>query len=98
MAQTRCTVSDDKKTLIVERTFSATKERVWQAYSDPKKFAKWWGPHGWRTEIIHMDFTDGGYRHFAMTCVDPAQTEWYGHTSWGERRSAISNRRTRSST
>ena len=89
MEKTTFTVSDDKKTLIVERTFNAPKSTVWRAYSDPEMLARWWGPRGWQTEIKHMDFSNGGYWHFGMKCVDPAQEEWYGKTSWG--RASFSN-------
>lgn len=31
-----------------------------------------------------MDFSNGGYWHYGMKCVDPAQEEWYGKISWGK--------------
>lgn len=83
MEKTTFTVGDDKKTLIVARTFHAPKSKVWRAYSDPKILARWWGPRGWETEIKHMDFSNGGCWHYGMKCMDPAQEEWYGKTSWG---------------
>ena len=35
-------------------------------------------------ETTHMDFSNGKYWHCGMQCVDPAQGDWYGKTSWGK--------------
>ena len=84
MSETRFTVADDKKTLIVEREFPASKSRVWRAYTDPELLCLWWGPKGWETEIRHMDFSVGGYWHYCMRCVDTSQGDFYGMESWGK--------------
>lgn len=84
MGQTKFTVGEDKKTLIVERTFDAPKAKVWEAHSNPEILKKWWGPKGWETTIKHMEFKEGGYWHYGMTCKVKEQAEWYGKTSWGK--------------
>jgi uncharacterized protein YndB with AHSA1/START domain len=84
MSKTTFTIGEDKKTLIVERTFDAPKAKVWAAHSDPKILARWWGPKGWETTIKHMEFKEGGYWHYGMKCMDQAQGDWYGKTSWGK--------------
>jgi len=84
MSKTQFTVGDDKKTLIVERTFEAPKDKVWEAHSNPDILRKWWGPKGWETQIKHMDFREGGYWHYGMKCMDKAQGEWFGKVSWGK--------------
>lgn len=84
MEKTTFTVGEDNKTLTIERTFTAPRSKVWAAFTTPELFEKWWGPKGWKTTVKHMDFTDGGYLHYGMKCEDPAQTDWYGQTSWGK--------------
>lgn len=84
MSETKFTVAEDKRTLIVERTFPASRDRVWDAYSNPELLARWWGPKGWETEIRHMDFSVGGYWHYCMRCVDRNQGDFYGMESWGK--------------
>lgn len=84
MSETKFTIQDDKKSLQVERVFTAPKSKVWAAWTTPELFAKWWGPRGWRTTVKHMDFTEGGYLLYGMKCEDPAQTDWYGKESWGK--------------
>jgi len=84
MSKATFTVADDKKTLTAERTFSASQDKVWNALTNPKLLAKWWGPRGWETQITHMEFVNGGYWLYGMKCVDPAQVDWFGKFSWGK--------------
>src|ERR1043165_2191155 len=84
MGETKFTIQDDKKTLVVERTFKAPRSKVWAAWTTPELFTQWWGPRGWTTEVKHMEFKDGGYNHYGMKCVDPEQKDWYGKYSWGK--------------
>jgi uncharacterized protein YndB with AHSA1/START domain len=73
----------ENKHLIIEFIIPASQEEAWKAYSDQAWFKKWWGPEGWETTTKEFDFTPGGKVHYGMKCVDEAQTEWFGQTSWG---------------
>ncbi len=84
MSNTTFTVKDDKKTLVIVRTFNAEPAKVWAAWSQPELFVQWWGPTGWTTTTKHFDFSEGGYNHYGMKCEDPAQKDWYGQTTWGK--------------
>jgi uncharacterized protein YndB with AHSA1/START domain len=84
MSETKFTVQNDKKTLVIERNFSAPRSKVWAAWTTPELFAKWWGPKCWETTVKHMDFREGGYLHYGMTCQEPEDKEWFGKTSWGK--------------
>lgn len=81
--KTNITKDLENKTLIIERTFNATKDRLWPYYAEKEKFEAWWGPEGWETTAKEFDFRPGGRVHYDMKCVDPAQAEWYGKSSWG---------------
>lgn len=83
MNDTKVTKDMANKTLIIERTFDAPKEKLWQAYADKEKFEAWWGPEGWQTTTKSFDFKPGGRIHYCMKCVDENQGEWYGQESWG---------------
>ena len=72
------------KTLTLERTFSAPRQKVWDAFTKPELFVKWWGPRGWVTEVKEFNFTEGGTNHYGMKCDDPKQKDWYGKYSWGK--------------
>lgn len=82
--KTTFTIQDDKKTLLVERTFNTSKARLWEAYTTAKSLAAWFGPVGWETEVSQLDFTEGGEWHYVMKCVDKNQGEWFGKTSAGK--------------
>ena len=84
MAKTNFTVVDDGKSLLMERTFSASKDKLWHAYTDAEALAKWWGPIGWETEVKKLDFSEGGEWIYVMKCVDENQGEWFGQTSAGK--------------
>lgn len=83
MDQTKVTKDLENKTLTIERTFDAPKEKLWRAYADKEWFEKWWGPEGWETTTKEFGFTPGGKVHYGMKCVDKDQGEWFGQESWG---------------
>jgi uncharacterized protein YndB with AHSA1/START domain len=82
MSETQLT--KEGNVLLIERTINASRDKVWDAYTTPELFAKWWGPNGWDTVVPHMDFAPGGYMLYGMKCNDESQGEWYGQTSWGK--------------
>ncbi len=83
MNETKVTKDLENKTLIIERSFNASKDRLWEFYAVKEKFEQWWGPEGWETTTKEFDFAPGGRVHYAMKCVDEAQGEWFGQESWG---------------
>jgi uncharacterized protein YndB with AHSA1/START domain len=83
MDKTKVMKDFENKTLIVERTFNAPRDRVWGAYANADQFAKWWGPKGFETTVKEFEFKPGGKNHYGMKCVDERQAEWFGQTSWG---------------
>lgn len=83
MDKTKVTKDLENKTLIIERTFDAPKEKLWRAYADKDWFEKWWGPEGWETTTKEFDFRPGGKVHYGMKCVDKNQGEWFNQESWG---------------
>lgn len=81
--KTKVTKDIASKTLIIERSFDAPKEKVWKAYADKAWFEQWWGPEGWQTTTKEFNFVVGGRIHYGMKCVDQNQGEWFGKESWG---------------
>ncbi len=49
-----------KPDLVITRIFDAPREVVWKAWTDPKQFAKWWGPHGFTNPVCELDVRPGG--------------------------------------
>ena len=59
------------------RTYSAPRQLVWDAWTDPDQIAQWWGPRGIKTprESIELDLRPGGRIAFDM--VDEATGHRY---------------------
>lgn len=57
---------DTQLTLLLRRTFPATRDRVFSAWTDPAEFAKWWGPRGFTTPSAEIDLRVGGRIRVAM--------------------------------
>jgi uncharacterized protein YndB with AHSA1/START domain len=47
----------------IERIFTATRERIWRAYTDPEQVAQWWG-RGNRLDIERLEVERGGHWRF----------------------------------
>jgi uncharacterized protein YndB with AHSA1/START domain len=65
---------DDSHTLITTREMDAPVGRVWDAWHDPKKIAKWWGPAGFHSTVKELDIREGG--RFDVIMHGPDGTEY----------------------
>ncbi len=52
--------------IVTTRVFNASRERVWEAWTDPVRIGKWWGPNGFTTTTHEMDARPGGVWRFIM--------------------------------
>jgi uncharacterized protein YndB with AHSA1/START domain len=48
----------------IERTFNASRDRVWKALTDPALISQWWGPGGSKVEVERMEVWRGGHWRF----------------------------------
>lgn len=69
------TLSD--REFVMERTFDAPRKLVFEAYSDCKHLAHWWGPKGWTLPVCKIDFRPGGVWLYCMRGSEGAE-------SWGK--------------
>ena len=58
------TASD--REIVVARTIEGSRPLVFQAYTDVKHLAQWWGPLGFTTTTHRFDFRSGGVWDFIM--------------------------------
>ena len=56
--------------LIMERVFNAPRELVWRAWTEPERFASWYGPQGFTVPTCKMDFRVGGSYSLVMRSPD----------------------------
>src|SRR5277367_1798479 len=48
------------KEFVITREFDASRELVFQAWTDPKHLAQWWGPKGFTNPVCEWDARVGG--------------------------------------
>lgn len=61
------------------RTFPFPPEKVFRAWSSPHALENWWGPDGFTTSSLQMNFTPGGGWSFHMFGPDGTDYENYIH-------------------
>ena len=59
--------------IVSARTFSAPRERVFQAFTDPAQLARWWGPQGFTNTIHQFDLRPGGAWRLTMRAPNGAE-------------------------
>lgn len=63
--------------LTVTRVFDAPRSMVFKAWTDPEHVARWWGPKGFTTPVLKIDFRIGGEFHYCMRSPE-------GRDYWGK--------------
>jgi uncharacterized protein YndB with AHSA1/START domain len=56
----------DSRVMEATRILDAPRDLVWQAWTDPKHLAQWWGPDGFTTTTSAHDLRAGGVWRFVM--------------------------------
>lgn len=59
-----------RRELTINRSFKAPRALVWQAWTDPKHLAKWWGPEGFTNPVCEVDLRVGGGLKIVMRGPD----------------------------
>lgn len=72
------TVYSEGTELVFERTFDAPRYVVWQAFTDPDRIPRWWGPHGTTTEVVEMDVRVGGTWRYISRAPDREDVVFHG--------------------
>ena len=68
---------NEKQELIIDRIFNASPEKLFQAWSDPKLIAQWWGAKSYTTPVVKIDFRVGGQLLYCMRSSE-------GQDTWGK--------------
>jgi uncharacterized protein YndB with AHSA1/START domain len=72
------TIYSEGGDLVFVRTFDATRDQVWQAFTDPNLVPRWWGPHGTTTTVEEMDVRPGGKWRYVSRAADRDEVAFYG--------------------
>jgi uncharacterized protein YndB with AHSA1/START domain len=84
-------IRDFREAVVIERSFDAPVELVWQMWTDPRHFAGWFGPIGATIPVAKMDVRVGGRRLVSMEVQTPGGLMQMWFT--GEYREVVENRR-----
>ena len=60
-----------KDAVVIERTFAAPVDLIWQMWTQPEHFKKWYGPKGFTVPVAEMDVRAGGKRLVCMEMQTP---------------------------
>lgn len=77
--------------VVIERTFDAPVEVIWQMWTEAEHFKNWYGPNGFTVPVANMDVRVGGKRLIciAMQTPDHSMKMWFT----GEYREVVPNKR-----
>ena len=64
--------------LRITRTIQAPREKVFQAWTDPEKLIKWWGPEGCSCHTAEVDLREGGGYRIQMSVPDGGEHFTHG--------------------
>jgi uncharacterized protein YndB with AHSA1/START domain len=68
--------TNPKNAVVIERTFAAGQDLIWQMWTDPEHFKKWYGPTGFTVPVAKMDMRVGGQRLICMASPDGSMKMW----------------------
>jgi len=68
------TVSEDA--VVIERSFDAPADLIWQMWTQPDHFKKWYGPQGFTIPVAEMELRVGSRRLICMASPDGSMKMW----------------------
>ena len=81
--------TNSKDAVVIERTFDAPVDLIWQMWTEPEQFKNWYGPKGFTVPVAEMDVLVGGKHQFCMESPDGSMKM----CSTGEYTEVIPNKR-----
>lgn len=74
--------SSDKEVFVINRTFDASIDRIFEMWTNPEHFSQWLPPTGFTMRFLKTDIKEGGQCFYEMT--DGAKTTMYGQSKYLE--------------
>jgi len=76
MPVTSVTTDAEELSIVLVADFPVPAERLWDAFADPRKLERFWGPPGYPATFGTYDLRPGGHIHYWMT--SPEGQTFYG--------------------
>lgn len=64
------------ESIVIERIFEAPIDLIWQLWTQPEHFKKWYGPEGFTVPVAEIDLQVGGKRFIGMQSPDGSMKFW----------------------
>jgi uncharacterized protein YndB with AHSA1/START domain len=64
-----------KANIVIERTYRASVEELWELWTTKEGFESWWGPEGFRVEVHTLEARLEGKLHYDMIADAPEMIE-----------------------
>jgi len=61
--------------VVIERTYRARPQELWELWTSKAGFESWWGPEGFRVEVHTLEAREGGALHYEMIAAAPENIE-----------------------
>ena len=62
--------------IVIERTYTASIDDVWDLWTTEEGIESWWGPDGFSVKVHQLDLRAGGQMRYDMTAIDPAMVQF----------------------
>ncbi len=60
-----------QQSIVIERTYRARVEELWDLWTTKEGFESWWGPDGFRVEVHALEAREGGALEYDMIADAP---------------------------
>jgi uncharacterized protein YndB with AHSA1/START domain len=68
----------NERTVVIARILDAPRDLVFEAWTDPRHVAQWWGPNGLTNPVCEMDVRPGGTLRIVMRGPDGVEYPMIG--------------------
>lgn len=76
-------IDRSRNAIRISRTYAASVDRAWWAWTDAEAIAQWWGPAGWAATVYEMDVRPGGRWRFEIAADDGSAEPVRGVATYG---------------
>ena len=67
-----------EREIVMTRLFNAPRQLVFEAWTKPELFARWFGRHGWTVPMCEMDLRPGGTYRYVLRGPDGSEVVMRG--------------------
>lgn len=61
--------------IVIERSYSAPLDELWQLWTTQRGLESWWGPEGYECKVLSIESRAGGIVHYDLRAHAPEQIE-----------------------